>query len=104
MIVHSRTSEDPILLQFDVKAKDIFDLRVPDALDEVHRKAGDPFADWQDAAARGREPTSWRARDWIEGVGEKGLIDPSRKAPGLWHLVLFTWNVGSNVARRREDC
>jgi hypothetical protein len=20
------------------------------------------------------------------------LIDPSRKAPGLWHLVLFSWN------------
>jgi pentose-5-phosphate-3-epimerase len=25
-------------------------------------------------------------------AGANGLIDPSRKRPGLWHLVLFRWN------------
>lgn len=32
-------------------------------------------------------------RDRLVEVGAHGLIDPSRKRPGLWHLVLFHWNV-----------
>ena len=44
----------------------------------------------------------FRAGDWIEAQGADGLIDPSRKAPGLWHLVLFRWNVaGAPVVRAR---
>jgi RES domain-containing protein len=93
MMAHSGSNEHRHVLEFDVKAADVFDLRAPHALEEVRRKAGDPLADWQGIAARGGEPASWRARDWIESIGAKGLIDPSRKGPGLWHLVLFSWNV-----------
>ena len=37
-------------------------------------------------------PRSWHVRAQLEAMGAQGLIDPSRKAPGLWHLVLFAWN------------
>lgn len=96
MIAHASERELRLIVAFDVKAADVFDLRAPHALEEVQRAAGDPLADWQGVAAQGGEPTSWRARDWIEGIGAKGLIDPSRKAPGLWHLVLFSWNVAGS--------
>lgn len=93
MKAHSETNERRCVLRFDVNATDVFDLRVPDALAEVRRNAGEPFGEWQSIAASGGEPSSWRARDWMESCGAKGLIDPSRKEPGLWDLVLFRWNV-----------
>lgn len=96
MIAHSERGEHRHILAFDVKAADVFDLRAPHALEEVRRKAGDPLGDWQGVVARGGEPASWRVRDWIESTGAKGLIDPSRKEPGLWHLVLFSWNVAGS--------
>lgn len=95
MIAH-RTGTEPArtVLSLRVQAEDIFDLRDPDAVARAREQAGEPFADWQEDLARGREPSSWRVRDWIEAQGSPGLIDPSRKAPGLWHLVLFRWNRG----------
>ncbi len=81
------------VLGFKVMATDIFDLRDGAAIVTVRGAAGDPFAGWQEPAARGNEPPSWRVRGWIEAQGANGLIDPSRQAPGLWHLVLFRWNV-----------
>lgn len=96
MMAHAGLTEHRHVLQFDVNAADIFDLRASRALDEVRRKAGDPLSAWQEIAKRGGEPASWQARDWIESIGAKGLIDPSRKAPGLWHLVLFSWNIAGS--------
>lgn len=93
METHSGPDERRRVLTFDVNAEDVFDLRMPDALAEVRRIAGEPFGEWQSIAAAAGEPASWRARDWIESIGAKGLIDPSRKEPGLWHLVLFNWNL-----------
>ena len=81
------------VLAFQVMATDVFDLREEAAIAAVRAAAGDPFAGWQDQAAKGDKPPSWRVRAWIEARGANGLIDPSRKAPGLWHLVLFRWNV-----------
>ncbi|WP_375391630.1 RES domain-containing protein [uncultured Sphingomonas sp.] len=100
MIAHRIASERRQILMFDVHAVNIFDLRVPQALEQVRLEAGDPFADWQAAVAAGGEPSSWRARDWIEGTGATGLIDPSRKGPGLWHLVLFSWNAAGSPSVR----
>ena len=40
----------------------------------------------------GEEPSSWAVRESLEAAGAHGLIDPSRTAPGLWHLTLFRWN------------
>ncbi|NYD91053.1 RES domain-containing protein [Sphingomonas melonis] len=93
MMAHAGLTDRWHVLQFDVNAADVFDLRASRALDEVRRKAGDPLSAWQEIAEHGGEPASWHARDWIESIGAKGLIDPSRKVPGLWHLVLFSWNV-----------
>lgn len=89
------TATDPekSVLTLWVQADAVFDLRDPDAAERVRTMAGEPFGDWQQDLAEGRAPSSWRARDWIAAQGAQGLIDPSRKAPGLWHLVLFHWNV-----------
>lgn len=100
MIAHPSVGEARQILVFDVAAANIFDLRVPQALERVRREAGDPFADWEAVVATGGEPSSWRARDWIEGTGARGLIDPSRQAPGLWHLVLFSWNAAGSPSVR----
>lgn len=81
------------VLAFHVEAQAIFDLRDEAALAKVRAAAGEPFGAWQQQAAAGLEPPSWRVRDWIEAQGAEGLIDPSRQVPGLWHLVLFRWNV-----------
>lgn len=81
------------VLAFRVQARAIFDLRDDMALARVREAAGEPFGPWQQRSVAGAEPPSWRARTWIEAQGAAGLIDPSRQVPGLWHLVLFRWNV-----------
>ncbi|MEO8723795.1 MAG: RES family NAD+ phosphorylase [Sphingobium sp.] len=93
MIAHSAPDDQRVVLAFQVQASQIYDLRVPDLLERVRKDAGDPLSDWQQIVASGGEPPSWRAREWIEHTGARGLIDPSRRAPGLWHLVLFAWDV-----------
>lgn len=89
---HPFPRNERVVLAFDVAADAIVDLRDPLVLAEVRRAAGDPFAPWQPFVARGEPAPSWLARDWIERGGALGLIDPSRRMPGLWHLVLFGWN------------
>lgn len=91
MVAHGGRSRR--IRKFAVQADSIFDLRDAAALDLVTRADGSPFGDWQQLVSAGQEPASWRTRDRVELLGAKGLIDPSRKAPGLWHLVLFEWNV-----------
>lgn len=97
LIAHRASDErERVVLRFAVEAARIADLRDGDTLARVREKAGDPFTDWRETAA----PPSWSVRDWIEAQGADGLIDPSRKAPGLWHLVLFRWNVpGGPIVR-----
>ena len=42
---------------------------------------------------RAKKPaTSWRASDAARAAGADGMIFHSRKAPPLWHIVLFAWN------------
>ena len=52
----------------------------------------DAAAPWQDIVKNGGEPASWKIRRRLEGLGATGLIDPSRKRPGRWHLTLFRWD------------
>lgn len=48
-------------------------------------------------------PRSWMVRDRLIEVGANGLIDPSRKSPGHWHLVLFRWNMAEAPSVRLLD-
>ncbi|WP_245580413.1 RES family NAD+ phosphorylase [Arthrobacter castelli] len=93
MIAHTadRTT-DLEVMQFDVEADRIVDLRDHEALKSVGIDPLDATADWQDVFAAGRSPSSWRVRETLERLGAHGLIDPSRKQPQLWHLTLFEWN------------
>lgn len=75
-----------------VVADRIVDLRNPAALSAIGISLDDAIAPWQDIVAAGGSPRSWAVRRRLESCGAQGLIDPSRKAPGLWHLVLFAWN------------
>jgi RES domain-containing protein len=83
-----------------VEAHGIFDLRDDQACAEAGIRRQDALAPWQDLVASGGQPPSWAVRARLEEIGAHGLIDPSRKASGLWHLVLFRWNVpGGPVVR-----
>ncbi len=99
MIAHAdHRAHDLEVVEFDVEAAGIADLRDPTTLAGLGIDPGDAAADWQGPVAEGRVPPSWAVRDALERHGAKGLIDPSRKRPGLWHLTLFSWNrVGAAV-------
>jgi RES domain-containing protein len=89
-----------VLVRFEVTPCSLFDLRHPAAADiyELARQR------WRDVVARGEEPPSWHAADHIRETGHPGLIDPSRRRPGLWHITLFHWNApGAPTVRRIGD-
>ncbi len=93
MLAHSRTdtpAREVVAVQ--VIADRIFDLRDGQHCAEAGIDPADAAADWQQDVARGVSPPSWRVAQHLREIGAHGLIDPSRKAPSLWHLVLFAWN------------
>ncbi|WP_373964243.1 RES family NAD+ phosphorylase [Kosakonia sacchari] len=83
------------IVKVRVMAKNIFDLRSADAVQAAGINLQDAIAPWQKMVKEGGVPGSWGVRNRLESLGFNGLIDPSRKAPGLWHLVLFAWNDNS---------
>ena len=92
MGAHRAARGDLVMLRFEVRAEGIVDLRDATALRKVGVDPADAAAPWQDVVADGGVPRSWAVRQRLEALGAKGLVDPSRTSPGLWHLVLFTWN------------
>ncbi|GAB3552122.1 hypothetical protein GCM10027404_22280 [Arthrobacter tumbae] len=93
MIAHTDDrTPDLEVLRFEVEASRIVDLRDHEALNSMGVSPADSAADWQGAVAAGDTPASWMVRETLQSLGANGLIDPSRKRPGLWHLTLFTWN------------
>ncbi|WFP15740.1 RES family NAD+ phosphorylase [Citricoccus muralis] len=93
MIKHAaRAPKQSALLTFTVEAQRIVDLRDASAMARLGVDPQEAFGDWQAAVASGQIPTSWRVRRRLEARGAQGLIDPSRRRPGLWHLTLFAWN------------
>ncbi|MEE6280817.1 RES family NAD+ phosphorylase [Georgenia sunbinii] len=89
---HDARSLDLEVVSFDVRAERILDLRDPDAAFRAGVDPADAAAPWQEVVARGGRPRSWQVRERLLSLGADGLIDPSRKRPGLWHLTLFAWN------------
>jgi RES domain-containing protein len=90
-----------VVIALDVSASGIFDLRDTAACAALGVSPADATAPWQYLAAEGGHPSSWTLRERVEAAGANGLIDPSRTAPGLWHLVLFRWNApGAPNVRR----
>lgn len=77
-----------VVLTFEVQRCRLFDLRSPDAA-KIYALASQP---WRKCLASGGAPSSWRASDRLREDGHIGLIDPSRRRPGLWHIALFRWN------------
>ena len=93
MIAHANArASDLEILTVDVQASRVVDLRDASALAGFGIDLADAVAPWQEIVAAGGVPPSWTVRDRLVSAGADGLIDPSRKAPGLWHLVLFRWN------------
>ncbi|MFT4235316.1 MAG: RES family NAD+ phosphorylase [Microbacterium sp.] len=98
MIAHTDASTPELeVIELRVNADRIVDLRDPDALARLGVSLENATAPWQGVGA----PPSWRVRDRLVARGANGLIDPGRKAPGLWHLVLLRWNADGtpSVAR-----
>ena len=90
-------------LAFDVQAERIVDLRDAEALAALGVDLADAMALWRPAVEAGEEPSSWAVRRRLGEAGAHGLIDPSRTAPGLWHLTLFRWNDDSGPRVRLVD-
>lgn len=93
MLAHTN-SESPTreVLSFEVSAFRIADLRDRATMTAIGVDVEAAAAPWQDDVAAGRAPVSWGVRERLLELGAQGLIDPSRKRPGLWHLTLFVWN------------
>lgn len=89
-----------LLLTFSVSQCSLLDLRSDEARDICLLAS----QSWLNALRRGEEPSSWIAADKIRSLGYDGLIDPSRRRPGLWHITLFRWNDenGPQVTRLGE--
>ncbi len=77
-----------VVLTFEVERCTLFDLRNPEAAD-IYAIASQP---WRALLAAEGTPPSWHAADRLRENGHIGLIDPSRRRPGLWHIALFRWN------------
>ncbi len=77
-----------VLLKFGVQKCTLFDLRSLENA-EIYELARHP---WRQLVAAGNDPLSWTAADEVRRMGHVGLIDPSRRRPGLWHIALFRWN------------
>lgn len=93
MVKHTRPGDaERAITRFRVRASQILDLRDAEGCRTFGIHPQDAFGDWQAALAAGRTPDSWHVRECAEALGASGLIDPSRKRPGLWHLTLFRWN------------
>jgi len=101
MVAHAEArSSSREVLEISVKATGIVDLRDDSDLTAFGIDLADAVSPWHDLAASGGTPSSWTVRDRLCDAGAYGLIDPSRKRPGLWHLVLFRWNeAGAPVVR-----
>jgi len=103
MIAHADDrASDLLVLAFEVQAERIADLRDPAAMGALGVDTVDAAVDWQADLAAGRRPASWDVRERLVRAGAAGLIDPSRKRPGLWHLTLFRWNAGGSAPRVRR--
>ncbi|MDT0212153.1 MULTISPECIES: RES domain-containing protein [unclassified Curtobacterium] len=93
LVAHPDTrATEPVIVEVDVVAPRIVDLRDATARGAAGVDLEDATAPWQQVVADGGVPASWQVRDRLVALGADGLIDPSRKRPGLWHLVLFRWN------------
>ncbi|WP_245836165.1 RES family NAD+ phosphorylase [Paramicrobacterium agarici] len=91
------------VMAFDVKVDSIADLRDAAAAALFGVDPEEAAAPWQEAVAEGRTPPSWRVRDALVAAGARGLIDPSRQRPGLWHLTLFDWSDATVRALQAEN-
>ncbi|NIF03481.1 RES domain-containing protein [Pantoea sp. Acro-805] len=93
MKLHSdKRSANLEIVKVRVVANKIIDLRDANAILAAGIDLKDATAPWQEIVNNGNIPGSWNVRNRLESLEVNGLIDPSRKAPGLWHLVLFSWN------------
>ncbi|WP_417685989.1 RES family NAD+ phosphorylase [Roseibium sp.] len=81
-------TRDRVLLTYELSEARLCDLRDP-AASALYDLARMP---WLAPLERGEEPPSWSAAERIRELGFDGLIDPSRRQPGLWHVTLFRWN------------
>ena len=86
------SSPERAVAPMEVTAERIADLRDTSARAALGVDPAEAALDWQQALAHGEIPASWRVRGLLQDAGAAGLIDPSRKRPGLWHLTLFAWN------------
>lgn len=104
MIAHTKRNTEPRqIIRLCVDAPRIVDLRAAGVDRDFGIDRRDGACDWQAALRDGNTPRSWDLACRLRRQGACGVIDPSRKAPGLWHLALWSWNVDSAPQVRIRD-
>ena len=81
-----------MIVPVEVGAAQVVDQRDPAVCAALGIDCASAGLPWQPALDRGEEPPSWHNADCARAIGADGLIDPSRRVSGGWHLTLFRWN------------
>src|SRR5699024_3145961 len=69
-IAHTEARAEALeVIELDVASRDIIDLRDPHPLEAIGVTLADSLAPWQDLAAAGGTPSSWRVRDRLIEAG-----------------------------------
>ena len=69
------------IIEIDVTAAQIFDMRNPEACRASNIKVSDAMSPWQYLVANGETPPSWTVHNRVISLGGKELIDLSRQLP-----------------------
>lgn len=89
MMKYAKKIKSPLfLVRYEIETCFLVDLRHP-FFQDYRDLLG---SDWQKAIEKGSEPPSWQVSDRLRQANQVGLLDPSRKNPAIWHIVLFRWN------------
>jgi RES domain-containing protein len=81
-----------VIVPVEIGAARVVDQRDPAACAALGIDCTASSLPWRPAIESGEAPASWHAADAAQAAGADGMIDPSRRIPGGWHVVLFRWN------------
>ena len=81
-----------VIVPLKLSGANILDFREVATSDRLGLMGGETTVHWRRERRAKKPATSWRASDAARAAGADGMIYHSRKAPPLWHIVLFAWN------------
>ncbi len=81
-----------VIVPLKLSSANVLDFRKTATSDGLGLTGRETTVHWRRERRAKKPATSWRASDAARAAGADGMIYHSRKAPPLWHVVLFAWN------------